>query len=986
LSWTAGEALRDHIDSCDACRDLLVQLARGTPAGMTPKRAPLELAATEVAALQRRGPDLAVELPPRFAVERLLGQGGMGRVYAARDTELDRPVAVKVMRQELGGNELAQRLVRESKLMARLSHPGVVTIYDVGRHAEHVFIAMELVDGATLHQWLRSARKPWQAIVDVFCRAGEGLAAAHAAGLVHRDVKPDNILLALTDGRVTRVAVSDFGVARAARDASEVAELAARTAADGDVALTAAGALIGTPAYMAPEQLDGQRVDARADIFSFGVSLWEALWGERPYRGATIAEIAAATRDGAPPPPARPSDRGATTAPPRWVVRAVHAAIEPDPARRPPTMAALLAQLDPHRHAGRRTVAFVAGAAVLLTAGAAAAIAAVPRGDRVSVPALCTDDGLAAVWTDGAHALIRSALAALPGDVAGSVADRALRAGDAYARRWAGARALSCAFDEPRRRDAAAVCLDARRRAMAAFVARVPAMKRVDLVDLDQIAATLPSPELCQTDAAQLVVNDSPPILRGEIAALEGNLAELDTLRASGDVDGAGARLTELGPAVAATGSRVLVAEHAYARAMAMPDRETSDAVVRFRDAAIAASKAGRDDLAAKAWLEVARAYTSTLNDAGRAGDALALADGAIARGGDDPNLRIRYELDRANLAMFDGKYADAGRLLSGLRARAERDAPDLVDSVDRTAISLATEAGTLDDAIAAARALIARTVRRLGESHADTISAYGLLANAQLAAGDMKGVLDSTRTAAELAKRGYGADSDAYGLALRNYGTALDAAGQTDAAITAIHAARAILEVTRGPRNFMVGDTYHAEATALSAANRAAEALPLYDQAIAIYRTSVGEHHIHTAEAQLDYATALAQLDRGAEAVAHGRAAVAVFRATYGEDNPRYAVARATLGEALIHAHDRAAARVELEAAVAVFAKVQFDPVQRFGATFNLAQALGPDPAQHARAMQLANEALAFFETAGPQWQDAVVHMKQWTASGGKD
>src|SRR4029079_17937629 len=123
-----------------------------------------------------------------FVVERLLGQGGMGRVFAARDTELDRPVAVKVMRGDLAGAQMAERLLRESRAMARLNHPGVVTVYDVGRHEGNVFIAMELIAGVTLQHWRRARPRTWREIASVFVRAGEGLAAAAAPGLVSTDL------------------------------------------------------------------------------------------------------------------------------------------------------------------------------------------------------------------------------------------------------------------------------------------------------------------------------------------------------------------------------------------------------------------------------------------------------------------------------------------------------------------------------------------------------------------------------------------------------------------------------------------------------------------------------------------------------------------------------------------------------------------------------------------------------------------------------
>ena len=965
LADERADSLRDHLDGCVMCRDVVLVIARGTPPGAKP-----ELAPTLVAIERHRETAEPIVLPPRYAIDRLLGQGGMGRVYAARDTELDRLVAVKVMRRDFSSDELEQRFVRESRLMARLSHPGVVTIYDVGRHEGHTFIAMELIAGVTLQRWLAERRHSWREILDVCRRAGEGIAAAHHASLIHRDIKPDNILLAVDGDRVTRVAVSDFGVARAAAAPSDGAP--ARGSAR-QLSLTAAGAAIGTPAYMAPEQLAGRDVDARADVFAFGVTLWEALWGERPYRGASVAELEAAMATGTPSPPAGV---------PRWLARGIRSAIEPDVEQRPASMEALLAVLDPARHALRRTRIGAAALGVAIAAGAGFVI--VPKLRPVSLPPLCDDAGLTTSWDDRARGAIRGALESVPGEVAAGVSDRALHAGDGYAQRWSSARAATCALDDPRRRDAELACLDARRRGFTTLVSRAPGLSRANLLALDTQLGELPSIELCGTDAAQLALRDVRPGAEPQVAALEARLAELDTRRRIGDAAAVRGELAALAPQIAATGSRVLEAEQLYARAQAAPDTDT--ALALYRDAAIAAAKVGRDDLAATAWLEVARQAIDTKNDGPRAAETLALADGAIARGGEDRVLRASYDLASVQLATFQSKFDDASKQLAALRGRAERDAPNLVEAIDTANIQLLTEAGKFTEAIAASRTAIVAATRRYGESHEATIKGYTLLSHAQLGQGDGDGAVASTRTALELTKRGYGADSDSYGLALRNLGVALDNVGKTDEAVATFHEARAALTITRGARSFMVGDTYQSEAVALSAAQRYAESLPLFDQALAIYRDSSSTSKPRLGEALLSYATTLAQLDRGAEAVAKTREAVVLFRDIYGETNPRYAYARATLGEALIHAHDKRAARVELEAAVAVLTKVEFDPTLQNAAVFNLAQALIDVPAEHARALDLAKQALAFFKTAGPQWKDVVDHIQLWITRDGRD
>ncbi|MEM6994111.1 MAG: serine/threonine-protein kinase, partial [Myxococcota bacterium] len=223
----------------------------------------------------------------RYVVLQHIGAGGAGTVYAAYDPELNRKVALKVLNDERPRSR--QRLMREAQAIAKVTHPNIVAVHDVGTHQGRVYIAMEFVDGFTLRRWLAVKTRPWQDVLDKLNAAGEGLAAAHDAGLVHRDFKPDNVLV----DRAGRVVVLDFGLARRASTAGDSRQSEEDQQIDAmlrtprhtplDINITGAGALMGTPAYMAPEQHLRQRVDARTDQFSFCVVFWEALYGERPF-------------------------------------------------------------------------------------------------------------------------------------------------------------------------------------------------------------------------------------------------------------------------------------------------------------------------------------------------------------------------------------------------------------------------------------------------------------------------------------------------------------------------------------------------------------------------------------------------------------------------------------------------------------------------------------------------------------------------------
>jgi len=209
----------------------------------------------------------------RFVIRKRLGEGGMGVVLAGHDANLGRAVAIKLVKAEVDRPAYRARLLREAQAMARLEHPNVVRVYEVGSDRGRLFVAMELVDGITLTTWLAGQRRPWREVVAMFAQIGAGLAAAHRAGLVHRDFKPDNVLI----DRDGRACVADFGLARLDRS------LAAAAAASPELAmsLTRSGMMMGTPGYMAPEQQGGSDVDARADQYSYCIALREALLGGR---------------------------------------------------------------------------------------------------------------------------------------------------------------------------------------------------------------------------------------------------------------------------------------------------------------------------------------------------------------------------------------------------------------------------------------------------------------------------------------------------------------------------------------------------------------------------------------------------------------------------------------------------------------------------------------------------------------------------------
>ena len=328
-----------------------------------------ETAAGKTTARERNALAPGVQLG-KYTLERMLGAGGMGVVWCAHDPDLERSVAIKLLHAPNALPEQRARLLREARAMARLKHPNVLTVYEVDSDGDRDFIAMELVDGSSLDGWL--AIKPpegeiWQAVI----AAGRGLAAAHAAGLVHRDFKPHNVLRS-RDGRVL---VTDFGLARGLGDGEATAaakppppvdpepshipvaldltleatpgggKLPSKNSGVLDSTLTQPGALIGTPAYMAPEQYYGAPPDPRTDQFAFCVSAWQALTGERPFKGESLDELRTASAAGVAGVPARL---------PRAIRAVLARGLSVDPAERWPDLDALLDALERARDQPRR--------------------------------------------------------------------------------------------------------------------------------------------------------------------------------------------------------------------------------------------------------------------------------------------------------------------------------------------------------------------------------------------------------------------------------------------------------------------------------------------------------------------------------------------------------------------------------------------------------------------------------------------------------
>jgi eukaryotic-like serine/threonine-protein kinase len=402
-----------------------------------------------------------------YRVLRRLGGGGMGEVFLAHDDELDRPVALKLVHARLGHDDhFAARMRREARALARLAHPNVVHVYEVGEHQGRVFIAMEYVQGQSLAGWIRDHAPRWQAVLDAYLAAGEGLAAAHAAGLTHRDFKPDNVLRG-ADGRVR---VADFGLAHVEGGATDppadtpASDPSGKHAVTLDQRLSATGGVMGTLDYMPLEQVRGGTVDARSDQFAFCVALYAGLWGRLPHAAASLGDrerVLVEVRPAVPPPAVVPG----------WVWPIVQRGLARDPAQRWPDMRTLLDRLrrtPVRRRARRRAVGTLLGLS-LAAGGGWAALAPAP---------LCTPDAsaLAGTWDEPRRLAVRAAFTATGERFADESAARVERSLDAWAAKWTAARAENCAasriqgVQSESTLDRRTACLERQRREVGALV------------------------------------------------------------------------------------------------------------------------------------------------------------------------------------------------------------------------------------------------------------------------------------------------------------------------------------------------------------------------------------------------------------------------------------------------------------------------------------------------------------------------------------
>ncbi|MEJ7601245.1 MAG: serine/threonine-protein kinase [Kofleriaceae bacterium] len=612
----------------------------------------------------------------RYLVLDVLGAGGMGIVYTAYDPQLDRKVALKLVRSRSRGAALGARMLREAQAIARISHPNVVAVHDVGTMDDLVFIAMELITGDTLGSWLRVRTRTLAEILTVFDQAGRGLAAAHSSGLVHRDFKPDNVLVGW-DGRAR---VVDFGLVHGIEGASSSSDILVDDVRASDplleTRLTQVGAMMGTPHYMAPEQLLVHATDARSDQYSFCVSLHEALAGEVPYGGAHLDEIKAKVLAGNPP------ELPAARKVPPHLAAAIRRGLSVAPAGRWPSMTALLDELGRDPTARRRR--WIAGAGISAMIGLAIAIPLIARRDAAASPCGGVSAQLAAIWNPARKQQMQAAFAATGATFADAAFRSAARQLDAYATRWATSHEDSCKATHTRHEqsldmlDLRTACLQRRRTELAALI-DVLLEPDSRAVQRAHVATAALSPV---EDCSDLVALQSPVKLPSDepsrvlITQLREELARLQALYIAAHYQDGSSLATTLVARATALGYRPVEAEAQQLLGLFANRVADPETALHHHVAGLAAATASHhDELSVRILISLVM-VSSDQQLFERAHDWATLADAVVERMGNPPLRRAHLHYALGYMLGNEGKFAAAAEHYEKALATRERLAP----------------------------------------------------------------------------------------------------------------------------------------------------------------------------------------------------------------------------------------------------------------------------------------------------------------------
>ncbi len=859
----------------------------------------------------------------RYQVLELVGSGRMGEVYAAYDPRLDRRIALKRLRL-LGGSEASPaaraRLLREAQAMARLSHPNVVAVHDAGEVDGEVFIAMEFVGGGTLRDWLAACPRSWREVVGMFAHAGRGLAAAHAAGLVHRDFKADNVLV----DAAGHVRVADFGLAWSGGPTP--ADCAAG-GAWGDLGLTQTGALLGTPAYMAPEQLAGRTVDHRADQFAFCVALYEALYQERPFGGDRLETLALAVAFGS----ARPAPRGSDV--PSRLRAVLLRGLSRDPVARFPSMEDLVAALvdDPMRRWGLRAGAALAAALVV---GGVVALRLTSASGGGSV-CQAGPERLEGVWDDRRRAAVTAAFGATRLSIAEDTAARVSAALDEAQTAWLAMYQEACEAthrrgeQSPELLDLRMACLDQRRLELLALG---DAFEQANEATVKNAISAVHARPPLSTCADVAVLKARRPLPADPEARRQGDLVQAE-----------------------------------IARAGALFEVARWDEAVRVAGVAAGNARAlGRQDLLAEALLVEGRAVERGREQVRAVGVLAAAAEAALASRHD---VILATTLIRAFRLASDRRWYPEAERLSRLAIGAVAalgPGHDLLQAdLDCELGVMVGEQGRHEEELRFKEACIKTRRRLLPATDPKVPTAINNLALARQNLGEVGQSLDGLREAADGWERALGRDHPTRAIALGNIGQALILLDRPEEAVAPLAEAAELRERFYGADHRWARGYRADQARALSMLGRHTDALALIDQVVAPCRGKVEDYQegsFFTTRALI-----LRRAGRPAEGINGLDATLAYLPRSGFADDELVARTHQERGRCLLAAGRPEEAVAALERSLAAW-RGHATALNEAEAAFDLAAALDAARRDRGRALGLARQA---YERLGA-WHDS--------------
>ncbi|WP_224366359.1 serine/threonine-protein kinase [Hyalangium versicolor] len=898
----------------------------------------------------------------RYTVLGQLGLGGMGVVLSAYDSRLDRRVALKLLhpRETAAGSPLDEqgRFLREAQSMARLNHPHVVAVYDAGTMENGtLFIAMEHVEGQTLRSW-RAPQRTWREVLAMYLAAGHGLAAAHAAGLVHRDFKPDNVLV----GRDERVRVTDFGLARLDSSAAPTEPVSVPALGSSSVDprenLTPHGPWMGTPRYMAPEVLKGQRADARSDLYSFCASLYEALYGTSPFPGDTIVELLRAQEAGKLAPPVG-------SGVPDWVGRTVLQGLKADPSRRPKSMEAVLAALEDDPEVKRRARLRASGVGLLMLS--LAGLAAWGWGHQHDRGCGQVGQRLSGVWDAAVREKVQQATLSTGLSYARDTAERVTAALDAYAADWVKQSTQLCEGvglpGSTQVRGLGALresCLKQRRsqlQALTELLSRAPDPELVGRAV--QAVKALPPLEDCEDAKALTAAVPLPeaPAARARIEALRAQVDRLEVLLEAGKYKEGLAVADTLLPQVESLSYAPL-----QARALLVTARLQDEvgayaaAEARLRKAFTVAAQGKALDIMARTWGLLIR-EVGYRQDRGEEALAMQPASEALAAAADDDRLMAASLNSLGSVFYSLGRYEEARQVHTRVLALREKalgpDHPDVATSLTNLG-GVLYNLGRYEEARAMNERAVALREKALGPEHPAVAGSLNNLGLALWKQGSLEESRQANERALAIREKALGPDHPDVAASLNNLGLVFLEMERHEEALKIYQRVLALWEKSLGPEHVDVALALDNQGLCLLRMKRSEEALPLFERAVALRQKLQGPDHPEMGHTLGNLADCLRQLGRYKEAREKYLRAMTVDEKALGPESPELAGPLLGLGLIALEQHRPHEALAPLERALRLAPEMTLAEVQ-----FSLAQALWETNQDRPRARELAQQSL---------------------------